>query len=120
MDALFCKECESLLEPVGDGAVVHCSLCGSTQSASLQEGRPIVTESRPGQYGDAFGRDVRQKSKKKGSTEGPTEGATIDEKCPKCGHHEMTFHTMQLRSADEGQTVFYVCPKCRYKFKLNS
>lgn len=38
----------------------------------------------------------------------------IKEKCPKCGNDEMVYHTMQLRSADEGQTVFYNCKKCGY------
>ncbi|KAJ1560626.1 DNA-directed RNA polymerase I core subunit rpa12, partial [Cladochytrium tenue] len=51
---------------------------------------------------------------------GLKDGATIEEKCPKCEAPEMTFHTAQLRSADEGQTVFYSCVKCGYKFSVNS
>lgn len=42
--------------------------------------------------------------------------ATIKEKCPKCGNEEMRFSTLQMRSADEGTTVFYTCPQCGYKF----
>lgn len=48
------------------------------------------------------------------------EGATIKEKCPKCGNEEMQYHTLQLRSADEGATVFYTCTECGYRFRTNN
>jgi DNA-directed RNA polymerase I subunit RPA12 len=48
--------------------------------------------------------------------------ATVEEQCPKCGHPEMEFYTMQLRSADEGQTVFYEClnKRCQHKYSVNN
>ena len=46
--------------------------------------------------------------------------ATTKEECPKCKHPELQFYTMQLRSADEGQTIFYECPQCGHKFSTNS
>ncbi len=32
----------------------------------------------------------------------------------------MYYYTMQLRSADEGSTVFYECVKCKYKYSANN
>eukprot|EP00884_Botryococcus_braunii_P007480 jgi/Botrbrau1/16733/Bobra.0301s0004.2 len=46
--------------------------------------------------------------------------ATVDEQCVKCGNEEVEFYTMQLRSADEGSTVFYECKKCGHKWSTNN
>ena len=46
--------------------------------------------------------------------------ATVEETCPKCGNPEMDYYTLQLRSADEGQTVFYECKKCGHKSSVNN
>ncbi len=41
-------------------------------------------------------------------------GPIAEKTCKKCGFNQMAYATVQLRSADEGQTVFYTCMKCRY------
>lgn len=92
---------------------------GST--TSVYDNLSIVTRSHP----SAFPSALRQKRQlvntaaALGDDNKPQE-ATIKEKCPGCGNDEMNFHTLQLRSADEGTTVFYDCPKCGYKFSQNN
>jgi DNA-directed RNA polymerase subunit M/transcription elongation factor TFIIS len=46
--------------------------------------------------------------------------ALVSEECQKCKHPKMYFWTQQLRSADEGQTIFYECPNCGHRLSLNS
>ncbi len=46
--------------------------------------------------------------------------ATVDEECPKCSHGVASFVTMQMRSVDEGQTVFYTCVKCGFRWSVNN
>lgn len=41
------------------------------------------------------------------------EGPIVERICPKCKNDKMSYATLQLRSADEGQTVFYTCTKCK-------
>jgi len=46
--------------------------------------------------------------------------AKVKERCPACNNPEMSFYTMQMRSVDEGQTVFFECPKCGHTFSTNT
>lgn len=47
-------------------------------------------------------------------------GPVVDRKCPRCENEKMSYVTLQLRSADEGQTVFYTCTRCNFKESENS
>ncbi|QSS59510.1 hypothetical protein I7I51_08945 [Histoplasma capsulatum] len=40
--------------------------------------------------------------------------------CQKCDSKEVTWSEMQLRSADEGSTIFYRCPKCGHRWQDNN
>jgi DNA-directed RNA polymerase I subunit RPA12 len=41
------------------------------------------------------------------------DGCVVERKCPNCKNDKMSYVTLQLRSADEGQTVFYTCIRCK-------
>ena len=40
---------------------------------------------------------------------------TTQEPCPACDNPELLFKAVQLRSADEGTTIFYRCARCRHR-----
>lgn len=49
------------------------------------------------------------------------EGPRVEKFCGKCNKlTEQTYFTAQLRSADEGQTVFYRCTECHIQTSENS
>lgn len=54
-------------------------------------------------------------TKKKNTTvqEDGDDGPVVERICPKCGNDKMSYATLQLRSADEGQTVFFTCTVCK-------
>ncbi|KAI9243552.1 transcription factor S-II-domain-containing protein [Phascolomyces articulosus] len=107
---LFCPECGNLLDmPGADDDILLCNQC--------YEQTKVVTTSSAHAFQSPLKarRHLVQQSKNAKEAE-----ATIKEKCPNCDNDEMAYHTMQLRSADEGQTVFYSCKKCGYKYSVNS
>lgn len=48
------------------------------------------------------------------------DGPSVQRDCPYCGNGQMTYVTLQLRAADEGQTVIYTCTQCKKKEVENS
>ncbi|KAI8458391.1 hypothetical protein BY996DRAFT_6410958 [Phakopsora pachyrhizi] len=116
---VFCSDCGNLL-PVPDSEdILECDHCGRSEKAQLQEDVRIITRSSQ----DAFPSTLRQKRAlvQHNNQSSHTQLAPLmDETCPKCKNPQMRYHTLQLRSADEGTTVFYECPVCGHKHSTNN
>lgn len=131
---VFCTDCGNLLdESTGDkNTILTCDLCGTKnrglsshkykRPSELQlnyfsdiESKIISSESKP----SAFPSTLRSKRSavQTLTAEDRETTATIQRRCPKCGRSEMRFYTQQLRSADEGSTVFFTC-ECGFKYEL--
>ncbi|KAJ2044994.1 DNA-directed RNA polymerase I core subunit rpa12 [Coemansia sp. S2] len=113
----FCLTCSDLLDNPGDQDIIVCRSCGEAQSGSQFEEIETVSRSQE----NAFPSRLRNKrSLVQGVGSGERENAHVEETCPECGHTDMTFYTIQMRSADEGQTVFYKCVKCAHGFSIKN
>mmetsp|Transcript_276 Transcript_276/g.317 ORF Transcript_276/g.317 Transcript_276/m.317 type:complete len:107 (+) Transcript_276:1581-1901(+) len=99
--AQFCEECGTLLE-ASDSYCYYCHC-----PVRIEEKESHTTKEFAGK---------KQWSKEAASIE----RAMVKQRCPNCNAQKMYYTTRQMRSADEGQTVFYECPKCAYKFSVNT
>lgn len=52
-------------------------------------------------------------SKREEEDDEEPDGPVVERQCPQCKNNQMSYATLQMRSADEGQTVFYTCTKCK-------
>lgn len=100
-------------EPTHSNTEVVCRLCSTSVPSRVFE--EIVVTSAGKKHNVQHGRAAAD-----AGTQGRQARAVAQEACPKCGHPELQYYTMQLRSADEGQTVFYECEKCGHTFSTNT
>ncbi|KOX67437.1 DNA-directed RNA polymerase I subunit RPA12 [Melipona quadrifasciata] len=103
----FCSDCGSilpLLEEKGDVQCYSCKKVWGPEAFGDMEMSYVIHFNKKNVYGS---------SKQKDDKEEETEGPVVERKCPQCQNNKMSYATLQLRSADEGQTVFYTCTKCK-------
>ncbi|KAK8623755.1 hypothetical protein V6N13_065118 [Hibiscus sabdariffa] len=104
---MFCNLCGTMLSLVSP-KTAECPLCKTPTSAKGILGREI-----------GYTLTVEDIRRDLGISHTMEEMATkesaalIKQTCKSCGNTELEYTTRQMRSADEGQTVFLVCPKCK-------
>ncbi len=99
---MFCKKCGTLLLPK-DGKIV-CSKCGTKRKISK---------------GDSY-KTTSSGSKKKELLiieEDMKTLPTTRAECPECKNMEAEWWLRQTRSADESETRFFRCTKCKFTWR---
>jgi len=104
----FCRDCGALLPALQAHGDLSCVVCKTSVCVDEFEETEIT-------YTVSFNKLEKPKKKME-----ETEGPVLERTCPKCQNDKMSFATLQLRSADEGQTVFFTCTKCGFKETENS
>eukprot|EP00095_Tigriopus_kingsejongensis_P000251 snap_masked-scaffold272_size230267-processed-gene-0.2 protein:Tk00251 transcript:snap_masked-scaffold272_size230267-processed-gene-0.2-mRNA-1 annotation:"GJ24301" len=110
----FCPSCGTLLPTLPRQGNVFCQAC--QHEVPIESFSELTLE-----YTIRFNQVEDSRAKRRGGELGEeAEGPTVERRCPKCGHEKMSYAALQLRSADEGQTVFFTCLKCKFKESENS
>lgn len=123
-DWMFCPYTGSLLRFDAAKDVATSDFSGySISLKELEDKIVVVHETDMEEYARKFNLEPLIRNESQVEEEEALKGrkrATVDERCPACGHKGLEFYTLQLRSADEGQTVFYECPDCGHKYSQNN
>lgn len=117
-DFMFCGLCGTMLS-MDSEKYAECPLCGFKRNMKEIAGK-VISYTRTAE-------DIRRelkiedpfiKSKGVDTDAGVLKRTrTNDETCSECGHTEAEYYTRQMRSADEGHTVFFECCNCGHKWK---
>eukprot|EP01089_Gocevia_fonbrunei_P001076 TRINITY_DN11029_c0_g1_i1.p1 TRINITY_DN11029_c0_g1~~TRINITY_DN11029_c0_g1_i1.p1 ORF type:complete len:130 (+),score=3.53 TRINITY_DN11029_c0_g1_i1:39-428(+) len=109
---VFCHGCHSIL-PLTSSDTINCPKCDCFITRDELQPSDISNSLIPTI-------DIRDSISVSTNATKKQSRAVVNEECPECGNAKMFFHTMQLRSVDEGTTVFYECTKCGHKYSTNN
>ncbi|GMR53559.1 hypothetical protein PMAYCL1PPCAC_23754, partial [Pristionchus mayeri] len=103
--SMFCASCGSILPtPQIAPSDITCKVCGEISSVK-EKAHELVCRLEK-----VYEKRVMEDVEDEGGAD-----SIVDHICPKCNNGKATYSTMQTRSADEGQTVFYTCTNCKHK-----
>ena len=120
-EAEFCPDCGTVLDMSRIMNLSHgieCEAC--EKQMDLRRFVGIVSTSRIVFNSREEAKKAADALKNKDKKKDAPDECVVDKECPFCGHGKLTYATLQTRSADEGQTVFYTCLKCGGKHTENS
>ncbi|KAF7686345.1 DNA-directed RNA polymerase I subunit RPA12 [Silurus meridionalis] len=112
-DINFCPECGNILPIPGIQDFITCPRCAFNIPVRDLSGHVIKSSV-------VFNSLEKSSSVVEREEDGELKGPVIDRRCSRCNKEGMVYHTRQMRSADEGQTVFFTCIHCRYQEKEDS
>ncbi|PWY72757.1 hypothetical protein BO83DRAFT_437669 [Aspergillus eucalypticola CBS 122712] len=108
----FCDDCGNLLDESSDDTL-KCGICGKTaKNMAIHHVQVSTSENFPSRLRHRLKSNTQEVTYK---TIG--KGPSIDMECVKCPSREVTYAQVQLRSADEGSTIFYTCAKCGHRWQ---
>ncbi|KAF2207526.1 hypothetical protein CERZMDRAFT_71583 [Cercospora zeae-maydis SCOH1-5] len=114
----FCFTCGNLLERVSPSrSEIQCDVCGTTNQNNWPHSK--TETSRASTFPSTL-RTRLHSAIQEVSEEQLKKGQRVEQECEKCSAPEMYFTELQLRSADEGTTIFYSCRKCGHRYKENN
>jgi DNA-directed RNA polymerase I subunit RPA12 len=113
----FCPSCHSTLRVDQTGSIT-CNVCPYRSNLGEMAQIPQSTTYSADRAIPLWAKSDEEQAAMQKTSE-PVR-ATIEEPCIKCAHPEMGYYTVQLRSVDEGQTVFYECPNCKHTWSINN
>ena len=116
---LFCDACGSLLPRVIPGEnkddMIKCDDC--FQYTKDTSSKVVTSKSKPNAFPSAL--RAKHSEVQNVNVEDLEVESIAVRTCPQCGRKEMFYHEKQLRSADEGSTIFYRC-ECGHKETQNN
>ncbi|KAH7411159.1 transcription factor S-II-domain-containing protein [Cadophora sp. MPI-SDFR-AT-0126] len=114
---VFCTDCGNLLDSStgNKDTILVCECCGAENKDTAS--KTITTQTKPASFPSLL-RQKRSAIQQVDLSEMQSE-AVIAQTCPECGRQEVRYTAVQLRSADEGSTIFYTCD-CGHKWNTNN